>query len=74
MNQVKKLMVAGGAAFLGLQFESFLKLLAEFFGLSDALAFVVEHHIVLEILGGIIFQIENFLQRANLVFRAAMAF
>lgn len=73
MNQVKKLMVAGGAAFLGLQFESFLKLLAEFFGLSDALAFVVEHHIVLQILGCIIFQIENFLQRTDFVLGSAMA-
>ena len=66
-------MVAGSAAFLGLQFESFLKLLTEFFGLSDALAFVVEHHIVLQILSRIILQIENFLQRANLVLRSAMA-
>lgn len=66
-------MVAGSAAFAWLKLEHIRELLAELLRIGDALTLVVFHDILLQILGGVVFQIENLFEWTNFIVRVAMA-
>ena len=66
-------MVAGSAACFRLQLEFLFKFFSEINRIGDSFALGIENHMTLQILSGIIFQIENFLQWAHLSFRSIVA-
>lgn len=66
-------MVAGGAAFTRLEFEDVGQFFAKLFWIANALAFIVQHNVLFQILGRVVFQVIHFLQWTHLGFRCAVA-